>query len=203
MKTSICRIARYACATALLAALGACGDSGSITPTPALYTVGGTVTGLTGSGLILQSSGVSLPVGKSGGFTFGTQLLSGATYTVGVQTQPTNPTQICTTANPSGTIAAANVTNVLVTCVAGYTVGGTVSGLVGSGLVIQIAAPGYGRSRNVGASLQIDSNGPFTFDLVYPGNTSNGSYVLIRRQPASPIQRCVVNNALITVQAAN
>src|SRR5580704_19101397 len=98
MNSRIGRMAQSVCAAALLAALAACGDYGSITPTPALYTVGGMVTGLTGSGLILQNSGISLPVGKSGSFTIGTQLLSGTPYAVGVETQPTNPYQICTTA---------------------------------------------------------------------------------------------------------
>ena len=176
----------------------ACGDSGSITPTPPLYTVGGTVTGLTGSGLILQSSGVSLPIDSREAFTFGTPLLSGTAYAVGVETQPTNPTQICTTTNGSGTVAAANVTNVLVTCEAGYTVGGTVSGLVGSGLVIQISAPGYGgRPRSVSDSLQIDSDGTFTFDLVYPGNTSDGTFVSHKEAA------CLAHSALRGQQRSN
>jgi 6-phosphogluconolactonase (cycloisomerase 2 family) len=102
-------------------------------------------------------------------------------------------------------VAAANVTNVSVACGNGYTVGGTVSGLVGSGLVLQISAPGYGGyPYDVSPPLPINSNGPFTFDFVSPGNTS-GTFVRIGHghQPASPTQFCVVNNGRISVQAAN
>ena len=42
-------------------------------------------------------------------------------------------------ANGSGT-ATANVTNVAVTCVLSYTIGGTVTGVVGTGLVLQDSA---------------------------------------------------------------
>ena len=81
------------------------------------YTVGGTVTGLQGSGLVLHnSSGRDLTVTSSGTFTFTSGLNSGASYSVSVQTQPSNPVQTCNVANATGTISKANVTNVLVTC---------------------------------------------------------------------------------------
>ncbi len=122
---------------------GGGGDSGSSPPPPppATYTVGGTVTGLTGIGLILQTNaGDVLPVSKAGAFTFANQLGSGASYTVTVNTQPSTPAQNCTVANGSGTVGTANINTVAVACstVAGYTVGGTVSGLVGSGLTLAI-----------------------------------------------------------------
>ena len=106
----------------------------------ATYTIGGTVTGLAGSGLVLNSDfGGDLAVSASGSFTFGTRLPVGSTFNVGVKNQPTSSlAENCQVANGTGTIAAANVTNVDVTCVSGYTVGGTVSGLVGSGLTLAI-----------------------------------------------------------------
>jgi 6-phosphogluconolactonase len=176
--------------------------------------VTGTVTGLSGSGLVLYvlytsylgttpSSFVdSLAVSAAGTFTFGTRVAHDTAYAVLVEAQPSSPTQYCSAANASGTIEAANVTNVSVTCGDGYTAGGTVSGLVGSGLVLQIAAPGYGRPEGASSPLYIDSNGAFTFDLVYPGNSS-GTFVRINQQPVSPTQRCVIHNAGIAVQAAN
>src|SRR6266404_5185102 len=116
------------------------GDSGSAPPPPATYTVGGTVTGLSGSGLVLNSDfGGDLAVSASGSFTFSTRLPDGSAFNVGVKIQPTSsPAQNCQVANGAGTIAAANVTNLSVTCDKGYTVGGTVSGLVGSGLALAI-----------------------------------------------------------------
>jgi 6-phosphogluconolactonase (cycloisomerase 2 family) len=149
-----------------------------------------------------NGGGADLPISASGAFTFATRMLSGTSYSVTVKTSPTAPLQYCQLANASGIVAAANVTNVSVTCGNGFTVGGTVSGLVGSGLVIQITATHLGGSFNFSDPLQINSNGAFTFDAVYPGNFS-GTFVAIRQQPASPFQLCVVNNAEINIQAAN
>jgi 6-phosphogluconolactonase len=217
MKTT--RMDRCACAAAVLAALSACGgeDSGSVAPvapvipgTPAKYTVGGTVTGLAGPGLVLENYVGNpvddLAISASGSFTFGVQLLSGAEYGIDVKTQSLTPPQYCQVANDLGTVGTANVTNVQVTCEAGYTVGGTVSGLVGSGLVLQIentqvpndpSDPEY-----VGSPLPVNTNGAFTLDSVYPA-MSGGDFVKITQQPSSPTQRCLIENALIGIQSAN
>src|SRR5450432_3308985 len=88
-------------------------------PPPAIYMVGGTVTGLSGSGLVLNSDfGGDLAVSASGSFAFTTPLPDGSTFNVSVKNQPTSSlAQNCQVANGTGTIAAANVTNVDVTCV--------------------------------------------------------------------------------------
>lgn len=81
------------------------------------YTVGGKVVGLQGSGLVLHNtSGKDLDVLASGSFTFPSGLDQGASYSVTVRTQPSNPAQTCSVSNAAGTIAKANVTNVLVSC---------------------------------------------------------------------------------------
>ena len=83
------------------------------------YTVGGTVTGLTGRGLVLQNNGGdNLAISGNGAFTFSTALASGSRYTVTVRTQPGSPTQTCTVANGGGAIASANIANLLVNCAA-------------------------------------------------------------------------------------
>ena len=80
------------------------------------YTVGGNVSGLTGTGLALQNNGVdTLAVTADGPFTFLTELVNTAAYAVTVSTQPTG--QTCTVTNGSGAIAAADVTNVGVACI--------------------------------------------------------------------------------------
>lgn len=95
--------------------MAACGGGGGTTTTT--YTVGGTLSGLTGSGLVLQNnSGDDLTVSADGSFTFATGLTDSASYSVTVKTQPSNPTQTCSVSNGTGTISAANVTNVVVTC---------------------------------------------------------------------------------------
>lgn len=78
------------------------------------YTIGGAVTGLTGTGLILRLNGANdLPVNGSS-FTFATPLPSGSSYTVTLATQPSD--QICTLANATGTVTNANITDVIVDC---------------------------------------------------------------------------------------
>lgn len=80
------------------------------------YTIGGSVTGLSGTGLVLQDNGAdNLAISGNGPFTFATKINSGSAYSVTVMTQPSNPAQTCTVASGSGT-ASANVTTVAVSC---------------------------------------------------------------------------------------
>src|SRR5213596_3357413 len=124
-----------------LAQLAGCGGGGGGgTPPPPTYTIGGAITGLTGSGLVLQLNvGSNLPVNPNAtAFTFVTQLAAGAMYNVSVLTQPTNPSQTCTVSNGSGNIGSANVASISISCATNsFTVGGTVSGLTGTGLVLR------------------------------------------------------------------
>jgi hypothetical protein len=81
------------------------------------YTVGGMVSGLSGSGLVLQNTGgPDVAVVASGAFTFAAGLRTGAVYSVTVAAQPSSPTQNCLVTNGSGTVGNANVTDVAVTC---------------------------------------------------------------------------------------
>ncbi|MDH5360493.1 MAG: S8 family serine peptidase [Gammaproteobacteria bacterium] len=165
--------------------------------TPATYTVSGTVSGLSGSGLVLQNNGGdNKSIAGNGGFTFTTALDDGASYVVSVLAQPGSPTQTCSITNASGTISGANITNVSVACITPptptYTISGNVSGLSGSGLVLQ---------NNGGDNLSVSANGGFTF----PTAIANGQTysVTVQAQPASPAQTCTVNSASGTVNSAN
>src|SRR5581483_8062728 len=110
-----------------------------VTCTTNTYTVGGTVTGLAGTGLALRNNGGDqIAVGGNGAFTFPTRVASGAAYAVTVAAQPSGPTQTCVVASGGGTIGAANVQSVTVTCTTNtYHVIASVSGLAGGGLVLQ------------------------------------------------------------------
>ena len=78
------------------------------------FNIGGTVTNLVGSGLVLQNNlAGDLPV-SGGSYAFSAP--SGSSYAVSVKTQPTNPTQVCTVANPTGTVPNGPVTNLAVSC---------------------------------------------------------------------------------------
>jgi uncharacterized repeat protein (TIGR01451 family) len=83
-----------------------------------LHTVGGRVSGLSGSGLVLRNGTENLPITANGAYAFLTPVATGATYSVTVTTQPTNPSQTCSVAHRSGTVGTTNVTNVDVACVA-------------------------------------------------------------------------------------
>lgn len=79
------------------------------------YTVGGTVSGLSGT-VTLQNNGAdSQVINSNGAFTFSTPVAQGAAYNVTVLTQPA--AQTCTVTNGSGTLGGANVTNVNLNCV--------------------------------------------------------------------------------------
>jgi N-acetylneuraminic acid mutarotase len=105
--------------TSLLFLLFGCGGgSGNVTTPPSAtsFTIGGTVAGLAGSGLVLQDNGGNdLPIPASGPFTFSTTVVNGAAYKVTVHTQPSGPGQRCGINNGIGTVTG-NVTDVQVSC---------------------------------------------------------------------------------------
>ncbi len=100
-------------AAAALASRGS-GTVATATATATTYTIGGTITGLSATGLVLQNNaGDDLTVASGAtSFTFATKV-TGA-YAVTVKTQPTGIT--CTVSNGTGT-ATANVTNISIACV--------------------------------------------------------------------------------------
>jgi hypothetical protein len=66
------------------------------------YTVGGTLTGLLGQGLVLEdNSGNSLSLASNGAFVFSGGVDNGGAYSVTVSTQPSNPAQSTTVRAPS------------------------------------------------------------------------------------------------------
>ena len=87
----------------------------------AAYSVGGTVSGLSGTVVLQDNGGDNLPVTGNGPFTFATSLAGGTAYAVTVKTSPTG--QTCTVSNGTGTIGAANISNVTVTCTNNATTG--------------------------------------------------------------------------------
>lgn len=81
------------------------------------FTVGGTVSGLSGTGLVLSNNGTdNLAVNADGPFTFSKALPAGGGYSVSVATQPTG--QTCAVSQGSGSITNDNFNRVAVTCAA-------------------------------------------------------------------------------------
>jgi len=88
-------------------------ESGSLALTTDTFTVGGTISGLTGTVILQNLGGDDLSVTANGTFTFSTSLPLGITYVVTVATNPAG--QICTISAGTGTVAG-NVSSVTITC---------------------------------------------------------------------------------------
>ncbi len=169
----------------------------SLTVNPVtLHTVGGSVNGLAGSGLVLKLNGsTTLAVSQSGSFTFpGQGLATGTAYSVTVGTQPSNPTQTCVVSGGTGVIGSVDITGVLITCASAppqlYTVGGRVTGLTAPGLVLQL---------NGSSNVTMNANGLFNFPGGLPAGTAYQATVLTH--PAG--QTCAIENGTGTMGTAN
>ncbi|HEY9127666.1 MAG TPA: hypothetical protein VIM62_11100 [Acidobacteriaceae bacterium] len=159
-----------------------CGGSGKSAQTASTtYTIGGTVSGVTGSGLVLQNNGANnLTVAANAtSFAFPTPIASGGVYSVTILTQPAG--ESCIVSNGAGK-PSANVSNVSVTCAQQYTIGGTIQGLTGPGLVLQ---------NNSGDNLGVDADSTsFTFPT--PLVSGSAYSITILTQPAG--EQCAISN---------
>jgi hypothetical protein len=175
-------------AMALGLALSAC--SGDYTNTAASYVVGGSVAGLTTTGLVLAngSDTASLAAGATS-FVFPTALASGSSYAVTVATQPANAT--CTVAAGSGSVGTAAVTSVAVSCVPiAFSVGGSVTGLTAAGLVLANGADTVAVAANATG---------FTLPTRV---TQGASYtVTVQTQPAG--EHCSLTSSTGTIAGGN
>lgn len=177
------------------------GGGGTPTPAPVTRTVGGTVSGLTGSVVLQNNAGNNLTVSTNGGFTFFAPINTGATYVVTVLTQPAG--QNCTVASGSGT-ANADVTNVAVTCAASAgttttaTIGGGITGMSSAGMVLTLS-----RNGAVVETLPAMTANAVSFAFTTQLSTGNTWAVAVATQPSSPNQNCVVSGGSGTIAAAS
>jgi hypothetical protein len=168
----------------------------SVTCATSSYTVSGTVVGLQGSGLALAMPGQSnLPVAAGATtFAFPSPMQSGMSYAVTVSSQPTGPAQVCTVGGGTGMMGGANVTNVVVNCSSSqFLVGGSVSGLAGTGLVLAMAGQ---------ADLAVPA-GVTSFAFGTPMASGSPYSMTVKTQPSSPSQTCTVANGAGTMGSAN
>lgn len=158
------------------------------------YRVRGTVSGLSGSGLVVKNNGSDpTSISSNGTFAFATSVASGGTYNVTVSQNPSSPSQTCSVTNDSGMVAGADITNVTITCsTSAFAVGGSVSGLVGNGLVIK---------NNGTDPITLSANGTFSFGT----SVASGSdyTVTIQQNPTSPAQLCTLSNDTGTIYSSN
>jgi hypothetical protein len=152
------------------------------------YSIGGTLSGLSGTVVLRNNGGDDLTLTANGAFTFANRLTGGASYAVTVRTQPTG--QNCTVGGGSGT-ASSSVTSVLVSCTTTptYAVGGTVSGLTGAGLALTV---------NAGSPLSVPAGAT---GFVFPTRllAQSDYQVKVSAQPAG--QACTVASGRSIIQA--
>jgi len=147
------------------------------------HSIGGTVSGLTGSLTLQNSNGTTVTVAANGNFTFAAEVAEGASYNVTVAIPPNS--QTCTVANGSGT-ALGDITNIAVTCAANPNqIHVTVTGL-GAGKSVVLRAVADFTSSDLTAT----ANGAFNFPA---GFITGAEYeVFVMTQP--PGQTCSIAN---------
>jgi hypothetical protein len=173
-------------ALVLLIVVTSCRSSSSTSQT---YALSASVSGLTGSGLVVTTNGADVAVASG----TRTQLLAGsladgANYSVTIKSQPAG--QTCSIAGGTGVIHAANAANVVVTCSnQAYRLGGSVTGLTTSGLVLA-------NGSDIVSVSSEDTAFQFPAAVAY----SSSYAVTVATQPAG--QACAVSTGSGTMPAA-
>lgn len=184
-------------ASTLLCGLSACSSSatdGTVggNPRGQNLVIEGSISGLLGSGLVLQNNGasdlaVSFPAGN---FLF-TGIAENSSYNITIKSQPAAPSQSCVLSNGSGTLKFDPIRNVVIACTTlTFVIRGGVTNLTGNGLTVLL---------NGGGALPIaPSTNVFTFPAVASGTRFD---VTIGTQPSG--QTCTMSGGSGIVGAAD
>jgi 6-phosphogluconolactonase (cycloisomerase 2 family) len=95
--------------------LAGCGGGSGVA---ARFQLGGTVSGLVGSGLVISdSNGAEFKASSNGAFSLPGEYSAGSAYSVSVSAQPiSSPAQYCAVGNASGTFGNSSISDIAVTC---------------------------------------------------------------------------------------
>jgi hypothetical protein len=152
------------------------------------HTVSLTIRGLrqhSAHGIKLQNNGGDdLTRFIDGTYAFASPLPAGSAYNVTIASQPQTPDQTCTVTNGTGTIASSDITNVVIDCPypPAYAVGGTITGMTGTGLDLTYFAPNLGVQLGTAA---ITSTG-FVFPASDTSAVNGTSFsISVRVQPTN------------------
>lgn len=154
---------------------------------PKSYLLGGTVSGLTSGTLVLANGTDTTSVSANGNFQMPTAVAFGASYAITVQSAPAGLT--CSVSNSTGIMPASNQNNISVLCSpTTYTIGGSISGLRNSGLVL----------ANGSDTLNVAANATsFTMPTAETGGSTYN--VTVAAQPTNEV--CSVTNGTSAVAA--
>ena len=171
-------------AAACAATLAACGGSGGN-----LY-LSGRIVDLAKDGLILLNSGESLPVlaGQSQ-FVFTKLVKTDDSYNITIAQQPKGAK--CTITSGSGKASSYSVSTAVVSCITDqYTLGGSISGLTASGLVL----------ANGKSQVKPDAN---STKFVFPNTVGDGSRYTVNVVQNPSGLACTVSNPVGTMGSSN
>jgi len=151
------------------------------------------VSGLTGTGLILQNNNKdNLTISTNGEFIFFIKLQTEELYSVTVSTQPS--LQTCSVSAGFGKILLSDISSVNIVCVNignTFTLGGSLSQMSGGNSIIL--------QNNGGDNLTLSSNGNFTFPTPVANNTNYSVTILTN----AATQTCVLSNSSGTISSAS
>jgi uncharacterized delta-60 repeat protein len=133
---------------AILTVVSACGARGGVTTAPA-FTVGGVVSGSTGTAVLQNNGSNDLSLTTNGPYSFPAS--AGSSYHITVLTNPAG--QTCIVTNSTGTVILADVTNVDVEC---FTRGGLDTSNFPKGFVVQSNTAG-GNGDDTGNAVLPDA----------------------------------------------
>ena len=169
------------------------------------YTLSGPISELYGSATVLSNtispSGFSFLSSRSedlnlehdaGSFSFVEQAYTGESFEAAVEAHPRSPTQFCTMTNGTGQVENSNIEDISITCEGAYRVITNLSGLSGTGLVLNSTS---GDSVSVSASGAIEMPTPYILSDPYE--------VSITSNPIEPWQTCTFTGGATTVSGYN
>lgn len=184
-------------------------NSGSLNNTQ--YSLGGTVTNLIGTGLTLQNNSKdNLSISADSNFTFATSLADNTSYSVSILQQPSN--QSCTVANASGTIKAANINNITITCSNTGNANGSLSnGTILNALILTGGVTTFAGSPctpntscAAGGNGYVDSTDPTLVRFKNPeGIITDGVNFYIADKSNDVIRKIVISTGATTTFAGN
>jgi len=177
-------IALFTIGLASCGGIGGGGSDASPNNTETQYSVGGSISGLSGTVILQDNLSDTLSLSSNGTFNFLQKLPTSSDYNVTILAMPSG--QVCTVNSGAGTVASSNIIDISVNCVAtnansDFAIGGGVSGLTGV-LTLQ---------NNGGDRTAIGSNSAYTLSTrMVDGELYN---VTVSQNPAGQV--CSIENA--------
>lgn len=152
--------------------------------------LGGLISGLTTSGLILKNGSTQISINSgANSFLFQEKINSGDAYAVSVHQQPVGKT--CSISAASGVMVRTGVSNLQVTCSANsYKLSGSISGLESAGLIL-----------TNGTEIKSISTSATTFE--FDGKVAYGGTYTVSVQASPTGYTCSTSNSIGTVGAAD